>query len=487
MQLPAGMNQDEATTGVDAYNLLHFGMDRSGSTFPVELVGFGSGISAFATYLTIPSVAIFGLTPFAVRFPILLISLLTIPLVFFIGKALIDETLGYIAMFLLAICPWHIMLSRWGLDANTLPFLFTLSFALLIKSTNKNHWAIPAFALLSLCLYTYGSAYVAVPVFVVLVIPVLLASKKINLPTLIWALIIFILIAIPIGLFLTVNYIGLESIHWGVITIPRLPVQARFLSESTALEAGFWKDSLKNFEIELFVLLGQRDGSIWNGLNQYGYFYLYTFPIILIGQIMLIPRRKARSKAEKFLLLAWIASAFCIGLLEQANINRINLIFIPLILSAAVVVHWLWRNYRPVGILFIAGFLVGFTLFTIDYYSDATHQQMDVEFNEGLLPALQFAREKASSSICVTDHVNMPYIYVLFNEKMNPLQYLDSIEYGEEVGGFRKVNSLANYTFGVDHCIKESSTVYVLRNEALPAGYVYTEVRKFGEYRVYLP
>lgn len=487
MQLPAGMNQDEATTGVDAYNLLHFGMDRNGNTFPVEMVGFGSGISAFATYLTIPAVAIFGLTPFAVRFPTLLISLLTLPLVFFIGRVLIDETLGLIAMFLLAICPWHIMLSRWGLDANTLPFLFTLSFTLLIKSTNRNHWAIPAFALLSLCLYTYGSAYVAVPIFAVLAIPILLTSKRINWATLIWALLIFILIALPVGLFLVVNYFGFESIHWGIITIPRLPVQARFLSQSTFFEAGFWKDTLKNFEVELFILLGQRDGSIWNGLNQYGYFYLYTFPIILFGQIMLIPRRKARSKAEKILLLAWIASAFCIGLLEQANINRINLIFIPLILSAAVVVHWLWRNYRLVGILFIAGFLVGFTLFTIDYHSDATYQQMDVEFNEELLPALQFARENTSGSICVTDHVNMPYIYVLFNEKMNPLQYLDSVEYGEEASGFRKVNSLANYTFGVDRCIKESSMVYVLRDEVLPADYVYTEVRKFGEYRVYLP
>ena len=40
---PPGLNQDEASIGYDAWSLLHYGVDRCGSAWPVLLVSWGSG------------------------------------------------------------------------------------------------------------------------------------------------------------------------------------------------------------------------------------------------------------------------------------------------------------------------------------------------------------------------------------------------------------------------------------------------------------
>jgi hypothetical protein len=51
--LPPGLNQDEASCGVDAYDLLHYGTDRNGETFPVHAIAFGSGQNTPYCYLRI--------------------------------------------------------------------------------------------------------------------------------------------------------------------------------------------------------------------------------------------------------------------------------------------------------------------------------------------------------------------------------------------------------------------------------------------------
>jgi hypothetical protein len=41
--LPSGLNKDETSIGVEAYDLLHYGVDRSGVSYPVHFISWGSG------------------------------------------------------------------------------------------------------------------------------------------------------------------------------------------------------------------------------------------------------------------------------------------------------------------------------------------------------------------------------------------------------------------------------------------------------------
>src|SRR3989344_7065913 len=68
-KIPVGFTPDEASFGYDAYSLLKTGQDQWGHFLPLTLESFGDFKAPLYTYLTIPSVAIFGLTKFATRFP----------------------------------------------------------------------------------------------------------------------------------------------------------------------------------------------------------------------------------------------------------------------------------------------------------------------------------------------------------------------------------------------------------------------------------
>src|SRR5262245_45862880 len=65
--VPPGFNQDEASTGYDAWAILHHGIDRNGFHLPVLLVSWGSGQNALPSYLAMPFLAVFGASAAAVR------------------------------------------------------------------------------------------------------------------------------------------------------------------------------------------------------------------------------------------------------------------------------------------------------------------------------------------------------------------------------------------------------------------------------------
>ena len=70
---------DEASIGYNAYSLLQTGRDEYGKIFPLIFKSFGDYKPGVYIYLTIPFIAIFGLTELSVRLPsIILGSLLPI-------------------------------------------------------------------------------------------------------------------------------------------------------------------------------------------------------------------------------------------------------------------------------------------------------------------------------------------------------------------------------------------------------------------------
>ena len=486
-QYPAGLNQDEVASGVDAYNLLHFGIDRNGMSFPVYFVGFGSGMPPLYTYLLIPFVALLGLTPLAIRLPMLLLGCLTLPLVYAFSQRLLGTRFALLAMLFVAISPWHIMMSRWGLDANSLPFFFTLAFTLLLSSTRENARVIPAFAVFALCLYAYGSAFAAVPVFLLIAVIILLRARRVRVSTLIGAVGVFFVLALPLGLFLLVNLLSWPTLHVGALTIPHMTSQARFISQTSLFGSAFWHNTLQNTAITFYLLLTQRDTFDFNALQAYGYFYRYTAPLVLLGICMLLPRRKHPASPEARLFLTWIAAALIIGVFEPVLLNRIGLILIPLIVSVAVVADWLWQKRAWAGIAGTAVFCVAFVFFNFSYHSSRFNEQIELNFPQGLVEALDYVKEIPSAPVCVTDGMSMPYIYVLYSEKMDPHDILANIRYSAAETEFRAVIGLGRYTFGLENCGTASNQIYVVRESE--ADQVPTSLREvtFQKFQVYLP
>lgn len=488
--LPPGLNQDEASIGVEAFNLVHYGVDRHGVSYPVHFISWGSGQNALYAYLMIPFIVLNGLTPITVRFPMLVSGILALPLVYFVARRTMGEKYALLSMFFLAICPWHIVLSRWGLESNLLPFVFLLGYTCLLMSEAYNNWFIAANVFFALCLFTYGTAYAAVPVFLACAIPILLRWKKVSARNLVIGLVVFVVLSLPIGLFILVNTLELRGIQLGIFTIPNLLSEPRYVTESNVLSADLFFAMTRNLKT-LFYLLGiQTDVFVWNSVDPYGYFYTFTFPLAIIGVVQLIWPRRSSNLPERMLLLSWLAASLTIGLLQPVNINRINLIFIPLILCMAIPLIWLGERQKVVLVFTICALLVGFAAFTRDYHGKDYRQEAGKVFFYGLLPALDFARQTGdpNSPICVTDTVNMPYIFALFSEQMNPADYLKDVIYRFPKGKDLQVQSFGRYTFDMQNCPTDRRTIYVLsRKEGPPDTGIDYKLSKFANYQVYMP
>ena len=84
-QVPSGFVNDEAAFGYNAYSLLKTGKDEFGKAWPIIFRSFGEGKLPVYVYLTVPSVAIFGLNEFAVRLPSALFGVLTVFMLYLLG------------------------------------------------------------------------------------------------------------------------------------------------------------------------------------------------------------------------------------------------------------------------------------------------------------------------------------------------------------------------------------------------------------------
>src|SRR3989344_6908702 len=77
-EVPASINWDEASNGYNAYSILKTARDEYGNFLPLYNRSFDDYKPPIYMYLNVPTIAIFGLTPFAVRLPSAFLGVLTV-------------------------------------------------------------------------------------------------------------------------------------------------------------------------------------------------------------------------------------------------------------------------------------------------------------------------------------------------------------------------------------------------------------------------
>jgi hypothetical protein len=490
--LPPGLNPDEASIGVEAYYIYKFGLDRNGISYPVHLISWGSGQNALYAYMLIPFVALRGINAVSVRLPMLLSGILSIPLIYIAGKRLFDEKFALTAMFFMAISPWHIINTRWAVESNIMPFFFLAGFTSLLFASRENKWFIVSSIFFALCLYAYGTAYVGVPVFLALAVPVLLYAKRMSITQAIMGLVIFTLIALPIALFIASNTFNWDAIQLGLITIPRLPVQARYEDMAAVFSTSPLQAMAENATIMLRLLWTQADAFPWNHVEPFGYFYKFTFPLVVAGVFLLIPFKYNKEKRiERWLLLSWMIASVFIGIMHPVNLTRLNLIFTPILLCIAVLVLELDKVVHRILRVMLFAFFIGFVLFTRAYHGEEYRRRAGAVFNSGVISAIEYATDKSASSICITESTYSAYIYVLLTQKMYPSEYINDIEWlypSDPADPARTPRQIGRYHFRLSDCSEDPDAVYILLlKESPPNTDVEYKSRKFDKFEVYLP
>lgn len=489
---PPGLNPDEASIAVEAYYLYKFGVDRYGLSYPVHLISWGSGQNAFYAYLLIPSLVLNGINAFAVRLPMVIAGILSLPLVYISGKRLFGETFALLVMFFMAVSPWHIVNSRWAVESNIMPFLFLGGFTALALAEANNKWIYLASAFFAASLYSYGTTYVAVPIFLLLTVPLLFKLKRITTKQAVLSGILFLLIALPIGLFLMVNTLRLPTMQLGPVTIPRLPVEARYETMAAVFGESPLRAVATNARIMFDVLWTQSDAYPWNFIEPFGYFYKVTFPFVLAGFILTLPFGWLKEKrAEHWFVAAWGISALMVGIMHPVNLTRFNIAFTPVLFFIAIFVLWLSRRIPFTIHVVTVALLVGFISFNQAYHGEEYRKRTSALFNEGIIPAIDYAVENSNALICFTEQRYSLYIYTLLNERFHPSEYVNDLEWltpEDPADPARTPRALKQFRFRLEDCADVPDAVYVLTlTEEPPNTDLNYKDKTFVKFRVYVP
>jgi len=163
-QVPPSLEWDEVAIGYDAYSVLKTGRDQFGQFLPLTFRSIDDYKPPIYEYLAIPSIAIFGLNEFSVRFPSAIFGTLAVLLTYFLVREILGgQIISLLATFFLAISPWHLQFCRAAFEVNlsvTLLIGATLSF---LTSLKKPTAFILSSFLFGLGFFTYHSARVVFP------------------------------------------------------------------------------------------------------------------------------------------------------------------------------------------------------------------------------------------------------------------------------------------------------------------------------------
>ena len=484
-QVPAGMNQDEAFAAYEAYSLLTTGLDTSGYPFPVYLTAWGSGMNALESYLMIPFIALFGLETWAVRMPQLIVGILSLVAAYDVLKRTADRWAGLCGMFLMAVCPWHILLSRWALESNLAPGFLLFGLCFFLRGLENHRFFLLSALMYGLSLYCYAAIWPFVPLALLLQAGYALRCGQLRLRGWdgLWiglSVLELFLLALPLLLFLAVNWGVLDEIRLPALSIPRLLVMRDGEFSFSRLP--------ENAANLLEILLKQSDGLIWNSPEGFGLFYYGTLPFFLVGvyralRDVLVSIRDGEPRPLGLLavpLLTGLLQGLC---LYRANVNRVNSLWPAVVLLSAVGVWtlcvWLGPRALIVPLIFYAAVFIRFEAYYFNDYAGRTQSA----FFYGLEDAVDVALARGGE-ICVTPNAN--YACVLFYSGQDPDEYRSTVVYTNYPSAFLSVGQFGRFRFGVDLNRINPSCVYILDGytDYTPLETAGFTVEQYGRYRV---
>lgn len=441
---PVSLNIDEMAYGINAYSILKTGRDEYGTFLPLTFKSVGDYKSPILIYSLVPSIAIFGLNEFAIRFTTALVGVLSIPMFYLLLISLTKKNnLALVGTGLLAISPWHIYYSRISSDhMMALFFLITGMWFFLKMLGGGKKWAISAGLFLALSMFTYHSEKILIPplIFTALILNWQNFKKQKN-NLLIFLSISFIFILL-LG-FLTV--FGNAGTRAGIV----------FISLDNDFTSYIILDHIRNGINETFLLFFfwakrylnyfQPNFLFFNGLNMtlpgtigLGVMYFFEIPWLFLGIIELI-KQKIPHKA---IIILWIL----IGILPASITNneqsagRAAIIIPPLVLISALgaIRFFSWIKslkmyFRIIliafyGVIIIITFIHAFLIFTVHFA-----YERDEAFMAGTKEAVLYAiANKDNYQEIVFDPkrgvdagniISVPYMYILFYAKYDPSLY----------------------------------------------------------------
>lgn len=488
---------DEAYSAWNAFSLYHSGIDSAGHSYPVYFEAWGHGQNALNSYLMLPLIALAGghVNLLIIRLPQIVLSAATLVASYAIIRKLFTPSTAHWALFLLAINPWHVMMSRWGLESNLAPGFLILGLAFFLYGLDRP-WL---FTLSALCyglsLYCYAVIWPIVPIILLLQGIYCFAHKKffINRWTIL-SMLIILMLAVPLVLFLLVNLDYLPEIQIGLFSIYKMTT-----FRGSELAHSF-QDILSNIRNMLYLFYHQNVGRPFDVIMPYGFFYNIGRFFIAIGVIALLYRIISSFRQRKFnasfLLFVQLIGAGIVGMLVTVSMTQINCAYVPLVLCEAIGVCtvvsaarkrkvWLCRILHGALVAIYLLYFIGFEHAYYTEYKELTSAYFQEGSCEVVRTAFIYAQENNKSDIYIDAWLKYPNI-LLYTETTAE-EYLANVVYSENLPAPAQFTKDGiTFHMGIPDTAPQDNCIYILY-EGDTEKYVAFELTQFYTWYLAVP
>jgi len=511
--VPISPDWDEAALGYNAYTLLQTGRDEYGTLLPASIRSFGDYKPPVYAYLTVPSVALFGLSVFAVRLPSAIMGILAVVGVYVLTQQLLllsrkqaiakefrdileryQQHIALGSMALLSISPWHLQFSRVAFEANIGVTIHIWAITVFLMSLNKRILLPISAFLFSLGMYAYHSERVFLPLIGLMLICLFrkeLFEKK-TLSYTLWSVAVVAVCLIPLVRIMTddatvARLKGTSSFTDQVKMLNR-SIQKLEEDQKSGNRLGVFFDNrrfvwvktvltgyLSHFSLQWLFLSGDNPRHHAPGM---GLLYLWELPFLILGVVFALRYLDSRTAVllVGWLLAAPVAASITTGLPHGVR----TLTFLPtlqIFVSMGVLSAYIFlKKYSPIlqkiGIMSVCICIC----YGLLYYFTMYYVHMNVEVSEdwqyGYKQVVDYTQthKQSYTKVVVSTSLDQSYVFFLFYTAYNPSAYLSRGGTGGMYGGDVRV-AFDAYEFrpiSWDNEIRNGSILYVGAPHEIP-------------------
>lgn len=464
---------DEASLGYNAYSLLNTGKDEYGKLIPIIFKSFGDYKPGLYIYLTIPFIAIFGLSELSVRLPSIIMGSL-IPLLLYLLITKLkpkSQKLAITAAILVAFNPWNIHFSRGAWETNILLFELILGSYLFLK----NKYFISAI-IFGASLYTYQAGKLLVPFMVIN----LFITKK-TLPKKFILILGLLFVPVVYGMIFGADANRLKVINLISYTRPQPEINT-IKNESNIIDYNIFNSqpifAARNFLLRYFNFFSTKfllfEGD-WNTVRHsapyVGVLLFPTFFFFIYGLVLALKHYRTNIIFLSWLSFAVIPAALSLDIIQA--VRGLNL-SIPIIYFAALGLSSIINKKNTLFI--VAIYIASFAYYSDMYYNHLTKIKPEQSL-VGYKEAIQYIEKYGQNrQIIITNFYGQAYIYYLFYTKYLPQTYqkqANLITNGVDTGIVEKIDNILFKSPDINQ-IKNSSqkTIAILSyDEIIRQGY----------------
>lgn len=448
LKVPRSVYWDEASIGYNAYSVLTTGADEWGEKLPLHFRAFGEFKLPVYVYSVAISESIFGLTPFAVRFPAVIYGFLVVLGVYaLILKLTQEKNVALMGAFFMVISPWTFIFTRTGYEAIAgLAFMIwgifflALSFEkpkLLLVSTLcfiASFYSYNSFRILASLVLMFGMIYFLVKII----------SKK-N-----WKSLVVLLLS---SLIFIVSVLPLYKLYKFDSGLGRLAVVG--VNQKNSILA-FGQNYLSHFSPKFLFVSGDIiSRSQFPGNSQL--FWLDVL-FIFLGLVLVI---KKRNFSYLLILVALLIAPIPASITKESPHALRSIFMAPIfsILTALGVSYFLklTGKYQK-GFTFL---ILGIYIFLFgSYFYRFINKYNKLSSDDWQYPYSEIYSQYSSvfpnySTIYIVDKYAQPYIFALFYSKVNPRDFIaQKVLNPVSDWGFSTVKSFGKFEF-IKNCTGE--------------------------------